>query len=768
MNQDFRRYRLHLSGRVQGVGFRPAVHRLARKLNWSGWVLNNDQGVILEVETAQSDGEAILESIKACLPTVARIENYHIQEIEPERIIGFSIANSEAKSPSATGRVPLIPDQAVCHECVDEMLDPQNRRYLYPFITCSVCGPRYSITKRLPFDRENTSMVAFPMCEDCLTEYRSPGDRRFHAQTISCPKCGPRLTLWEAQGGPLAAGADAIAQTVGALKQGRVIAVKSLGGFHLMVDATNEEAVATLRQRKGRETKPFAVMVEDLRVAEKLAFFSDTEQKLFQSAESPILLLRSSGEGLASNIAPGLKRLGLMRAYTPLHHLLLREVRRPLVATSGNLSDEPICYQNDEAFVRLTSVADLFLTHDRDIVVGQDDSIVRELAGRGTVLRLGRGHCPTAVDWTPGDSTERDETALAYGAHMKSSLALAIKGSDVIQVGPHLGTLETVVARDRFHQEIRRFPEFHDVKVTAAVCDLHPDYPSTWEADQSGLPVSRVQHHLAHVLSCMLDNQEYGPILGVAWDGSGYGADGTIWGGEFITLAPNGEWRRIGHLRTFLLPGGNQAVQEPRRAALGLFYEILGDTLFEEVPQCIQNQFTPIELNAFRKTLKTGLNAPRCSSVGRLFDGVAALLGVCERSQFEGQAAMLLEDLASGESDDRCSCDFRIAQRDGTFVLDWEPWLRTMFTQTQKGNGPEAIAADFHKALADGIVAMAERIGMPKIALTGGVFQNRRLTELTVTLLKKKGFIPLWHRQIPPNDGGIAAGQLLGRRIKCV
>jgi hydrogenase maturation protein HypF len=767
MGLKLRRYRLHVRGRVQGVGFRPTLHRIAVERGWSGWVLNDNYGVVAEVEGSQLDIEAALDLLKSALPSAARIEDCRIERITPEQSTGFTIRTSQGGHASHSGLTPLIPDQAVCNRCLQDVFDPDNRRYRYPFTTCSECGPRYSIARALPFDRETTSMAEFPMCPECSKEYDSPDDRRFHAQTIACPQCGPRLTLCARDGVAIARGDEALLEAVVHLKQGKVVAVKGIGGFHLMVDATNESAVAILRERKRREAKPFAIMVPGLAMAEYLGDLSSVERELFLGAESPIVLARSSGNGLAANVAPGLPLVGLMRAYTPLHHLLLREFQRPLVATSGNLTDEPICHRDAQAFVQLGSIADLFLIHNREIVVGLEDSIVREMAGRGTVFRLGRGLCPATVEW-PLSLEIPSRTVMAFGGHIKSSLALAPSGSKLIHLGPHLGSLETPDARSRYGEELRRFPGFHGVEVKAAVCDRHPDYFSTREAEHSRLPLARVQHHVAHVLSCLLDNRERGPVLGVAWDGNGYGGDGTLWGGEFLSVSAGGEWRRLGYLRPFRLPGGGRAVREPRRAALGLLYEIYGASLFDEPPEVLAELFNPEELAILRQSLAKGLNAPVCSSAGRLFDGVAALLGVSPISQFEGQAAMRLEGLAARKPPDGEFARIKIVKAGKTLVFDWEPLVKDILARRTRGDGLESLAAGFHMSLAYGILDMAELISIPKAALTGGVFQNRVLIEATVNLLREHAMTPLWHRNIPASDGGLAAGQILGLEIKCV
>lgn len=767
MNSGDRRYRLQIRGRVQGVGFRPTFHRVAVEQGWSGWVLNNGHGVAAEVEGPRLDIEKAMGSLRAALPRVARIDDCRIEEVRPWGSTKFEIRSSETHQTVNVEQAPLIPDQALCDSCIEEIRNPHNRRHLYPFTTCSECGPRYSITRALPFDRANTAMDAFPMCPKCRDEYSSPSDRRHHAQTIACPECGPRLLLKDSDGVTLAEGREASRRAAIELQLGKVIAVKGIGGFHLMVDATNEAAVQKLRARKRREAKPFAALVGDLSAAERLGHFSKVERDLFLSPESPIVLVRARSESLAPGVAPRLNILGIMRAHTPLHHILLWVLQRPLVATSGNLSDEPICYRDQDAIGMLGKVADLFLTHDREIVNGIDDSIVREIGGRGVILRLGRGLCPATANW-PSESAKPEQALLAYGAQIKSSLALSPRGSALIHLGPHLGSLDTVAARDRYAGELRRFPEFYGTQAVATVCDLHPDYTATVEAEKSGRPFTHVQHHAAHVLSCLVDNNEAGPVLGVAWDGSGFGGDGTLWGGEFLRVSADGTWSRLGHLRRFRLPGGDRAVREPRRAALGLLYEIYGETLFEQPPHIILKLFTRKELEVFGKTLRSGLNSPICSSAGRLFDGVAALLELCPKAQFEGQAAMELECSTRAGDCHGTLGSATLSQSEGMWVLDWEPVLVSILSEHERGHDPGRIAHEFHAALAKGIRSMSAAIGLPKVALTGGVFQNRLLTEMTIGELRAGGVTPFWHRNIPPNDGGIAAGQILGWRIKCV
>jgi hydrogenase maturation protein HypF len=702
--------RLHIDvcGAVQGVGFRPFVHRLAEELGLSGWVSNGCQGVSIELEGPRVD--SFIELLQRDLPPRASIQSLTFSDLEPIGYCGFEIRESDAAGDKTA---IVMPDIATCADCLREVFDPHNRRFRYPFTNCTNCGPRYSIVESIPYDRANTSMRLFAMCRACQTEYDDPSNRRFHAQPNACPDCGPQLDR-------------NIDDVAGAIRSGAVVAVKGLGGFHLMVDARNEEAICRLRERKAREEKPFALMFPSLEAVEEWCELSPPELQLLMSPPAPIVLLRRRVD-VSPGIAPGNPYLGVMLPYTPLHHLLMRELGFPVVATSGNLSQEPICIDESEARDRLMRIADEFLMHNRPIVRPVEDSVVRVMLGRPLILRRARGYAPLPL-------TIKHETPrmLATGAHLKSAVAVSM-GNQVF-LGPHVGDLETSEAVNAFEKSAASLIALHDKAIVRVACDAHPDYASTQHAQR--LPIARVpvQHHFAHILACMADNDLEGPVLGVSWDGAGLGTDGTIWGGEFLRVE-EGCFTRVAHLRTFRLPGGDRAAREPRRAALGVLYEIFGDALPDE---------------ALIQMLRRGVSSPRTSSAGRLFDAVASIIGIRDRCSFEGQAAMELEFAADAAPSDDI---YPIELKGG--ILDWEPMIRLILKDASKA------AARFHNALAEAIVTVARHIGEDRVVLSGGCFQNKYLTERTVTRLIETGFKPHWHQRIPPNDGGIAVGQVV-------
>jgi hydrogenase maturation protein HypF len=746
---DRQRLRVVLRGAVQGVGFRPFVYRLATEMSLVGWVSNSPQGVFVEIEGPPDRLEEFLVRLERERPPRAAVHSLEYAFLPLQDFSGFVIRESDG---AGERTVLVLPDIAACPDCLREVLDPGDRRHGYPFANCTNCGPRFSIIRALPYDRRHTTMAGFPMCEACRAEYEAPADRRFHAQPIACPACGPQLALWDPRGAVQAERQDALVAAAAAIRRGEIVAVKGLGGFHLMTDARSEEAVRRLRARKHREEKPLAVMAPALPWVESHCAVSPLEARVLASPESPIVLLRrrAGAAGVATAVAPGNPALGVMLPYTPLHHLLLREVEAPVVATSGNLSDEPICTDEREALDRLAGIADRFLVHDRPIARHVDDSVVRVLLGRELVLRRARGYAPLPIR-----VARPVRPALGVGAHLKNAVALGI-GQDVF-VSQHVGDLETVQAFEAFRAATRDLPALYDVRPELVGCDLHPDYLSTRHARAAGVPSVPVQHHVAHVLACMAENQLGGPVLGVSWDGTGYGPDGTVWGGELLRVSDRA-WERVAHLRTFPLPGGDLAVKEPRRTALGLLFELLGDEVFAQHDLAVLRSFRADELRILRQALARGLNCPRTSSAGRLFDAVAAILGLRHTRQFEGQAAMELEWAIGDAATDACY-PFAVRGEAWPLVLDWGPLIRALLDERALPLG--ALAAKFHNTLVEMIVAAARRLGERDIVLTGGCFQNRYLTERAVTRLRAEGFTPHWHQRVPPNDGGIALGQVV-------
>jgi hydrogenase maturation protein HypF len=741
------RVRLVIRGAVQGVGFRPFVYRLATELGLNGWVLNSAQGVFIEVEGKRDLLRQFARRIESDKPPRAFIQSLEQSVLDPIGYTTFEIRHSEE---SGEKSALILPDIATCADCLRELFDPTDRRYLYPFINCTNCGPRYSIIESLPYDRPNTTMRAFPMCSRCQEEYEDPLDRRFHAQPNACPECGPHLELWDEKGVRLAKHHEALLRATEAIREGWIVAVKGLGGFHLVVDARNDNAVRRLRERKRREEKPFALMYPSLERVKAHCEVNEVEERVLRSPESPIVLLRrKEPEAVAPAVAPNNPYLGILLPYTPLHHLLMRELGFPIVATSGNLSDEPICTDEQEALHRLSGIADLFLVHNRPIARHVDDSVVRVLMGRELVLRRARGYAPLPVP-----VKEPLPPLLAVGAHLKNTVALSVDRQ--VFLSQHIGDLETPQALDAFRRVIADVRGLWEHQPQAVACDMHPDYLSTRAAYQMGLPVTTVQHHVAHILSCMAENELEPPVLGVSWDGTGYGMDGTIWGGEFL-IVREGDWERFAHLRPFRLPGGDRAIREPRRSALGVLHELFGDGAWH----LIEKAFPESEYRVLRQMLRRGINVPLTSSAGRLFDAVAALVGLRQVVNFEGQAAMELEFLTHEVRTDE-TYPFSLAEGGSPCVLDWSPTVLAVLQEVRHGTSPSLIATRFHNTLVEMIVAIAHAAGLERVALSGGCFQNAYLTERAVHRLTEEGFRPYWHQRVPPNDGGIALGQVVG------
>jgi len=750
---NFERLKVSVRGAVQGVGFRPFIYRLATQLGLNGWVLNSAQGVFIEVEGVRDVLRQFLLRIEKEKPARASIQSLESCVLDAVGYDRFEISYSEQSGPKT---VLILPDIATCSDCLREILEPKDRRYRYPFTNCTNCGPRFTIVEALPYDRPNTSMKRFAMCADCYREYCDPMDRRFHAQPVACPRCGPYLELWDAGGSVITQRDDALIQAAQMVCKGKIVALKGLGGFQLIVDARDEHAIRELRMRKRREEKPFALLYPSIELVRRDCQVSELEERLLLSPESPIVLLqhRMPPVRLGASVAPSNPCYGVMLPYTPLHHLFMRELGFPVVATSGNLSDEPICIDEREALERLSGIADYFLVHDRPIVRHVDDSVVSVIRGRELVLRRARGYAPMPIHLR-----ESLPIVLAVGAHLKNSVCLSV-GTEVF-VSQHIGDLETAEAFSAFRNVVADFQRLYEASPDVIACDMHPDYLSTRYAAQLQAKPHLVQHHWAHVLACMADNELDPPVLGVSWDGTGYGSDGTIWGGEFL-LARETEFQRAGHFRPFRLPGGDAAVREPRRAALGLLYEALGENGLEKSSLAPVRDFSATELALVRQMLVRGFNSPVTSSVGRLYDAVASLLGLRQRVSFEGQAAMELEFLVQSGVEDI----YPFLLRNGPpYIVDWQPMLKEILGDLEQGRDAGIMAAKFHNTLAETIIAVAREIGELKIVLTGGCFQNRYLTERSVQRLSDSGFRCYWHQRVPPNDGGIALGQVVSAAI---
>jgi hydrogenase maturation protein HypF len=775
---------MEIRGAVQGVGFRPHVYRLAGELQLDGWVVNDTRGVRLEVEGSRHTVERFARRLREDPPPRAIVHDCTEEWLAPSGLGPFEIRGSDSGGELSA---VILPDLAPCPRCRAEVRDEGDRRHGYPFTNCTDCGPRLSIVRALPYDRPNTSMAAFVQCPACAREYGDPGDRRFHAQPNACPACGPHLVLLDGHGDPLSpasgAGGDhaIVDAAVGELGRGRIVALKGVGGFQLLVDATDEAAVQRLRRRKGRPHKPLALLVADVAEARRLCHVDADEARLLTSQEAPIVLLERRGAGrsrtrnaggpeadagggarrLAPAVAPDTSELGIMLPASPLHQIVVERFGRPLVATSGNRSDEPICTGTDEAVTRLAGIADRYLAHDRPIVRHVDDAVVRRSRGATRLLRRARGYAPLPI-------TTKHEVPplLAVGGHLKN--AVAVSRGRQITVGQHIGDLSTPEARDAFRRAVDDLVRMYRIEPEAVVHDSHPDYASSELARRWGGPLMQriaVQHHHAHLASVLaehgriLDERQ---VLGVTFDGTGYGPDGTIWGGEFLLGTAAGS-ERVAHLRTFTLPGGEAAVREPRRTALGLLHE--AGLVERGAALGVLGDLASRELTLIRRAMERGVNAPETSSAGRLFDGVAALLGMGRVVSHEGQAAGLLEHACHpGEA---CAYPFEVRAAAAEplhgrapRVVDWVPMLHAVLDDVARGVPRERIAARFHNGLASAVARIAAWVGVHDVALTGGCFVNRVLLDRAADALERQGHRVLLNRQVPPGDGGICLGQV--------
>jgi hydrogenase maturation protein HypF len=765
---DFVKQRANIAvrGAVQGVGFRPFVYRLACDLKLAGWVLNSPQGVFVEIEGEPESLEVFLAKLQAEKPPRAFVQSLETRYLDPVGYADFEIR------PSVAGGVLtalVLPDIAMCPDCLAEIRDPGNRRFRYPFTNCTNCGPRFTIIESLPYDRGNTSMRRFDMCRDCAREFADPGNRRFHAQPNACPECGPHLEFLDSAGNELASKHAALREAAAAIREGRIVAVKGVGGFHLMADARNGIVVDELRRRKHREEKPFALMYPTLDAVRAHCTLSPVEARVLTSAESPIVLVgrrtnSAPADGIAASVAPANPYLGVMLPYSPLHSLLLDELGFPVVATSGNVSDEPICTDEGEALERLRGIADVFLVHNRPILRHVDDSIVRVTLGRELVLRRARGYAPLPLQLQGVISG-----TLAVGGHLKNTVAVTTDGG--VFTSQHIGDLENAEAYRAFQDVITSFENLYRVTPARTAADLHPDYASTRYAHACGRPVISVQHHFAHVLACMAENELNDPVLGVAWDGTGFGSDGTVWGGEFL-VPEGGSFRRVACLRQFTLPGGDKAVREPRRSAFGLLYEIFGERTLDLSGPRFAESLSRRELELLGQMVARRIHAPWTSSAGRLFDAVASIVGLRQRVNYEGQAAMELE-FALDETADSQPYPFALNRRmemrlppdrlpdldaNGR-IINWEATILAVLADIERKAAIGRISRRFHDTLVEMILSVAVHVGIERVVLTGGCFQNVYLTSRTVQRLQAAGFRPYWHQRIPPNDGGIAVGQ---------
>ncbi|MFI5312420.1 MAG: carbamoyltransferase HypF [Gemmatimonadales bacterium] len=740
---------MRVTGVVQGVGFRPFVHRLALRHGLSGGVRNVAGAVEIQVEGAAEALEEFQAGLRLDAPPLSHIDGLESRAAGVSGVSGFRIEASR----DAEGDRPVPADVAICPQCEAELFDPDNRRCRHPFITCTDCGPRYTIIQSLPYDRERTSMAPFVPCEECRREYDTPSDRRHHAETVSCHHCGPHVWFEEGTAGLRVSNAVAVRLAASAIRTGKIVAMRGIGGFHLACDATSDNAVRRLRERKHRDEKPFAVMVRTLDEARAIGRVSDAEAALLTGPERPVVLLeRAMRSPIAPAVAPGLGSVGVMIAYTPLHHLLLRATARPLVMTSGNLSDEPIAALNDEARARLGAIADAYLLHDREIVARVDDSVVRVVDKAPLLLRRARGYAPLPIALPVASS----RPLAAVGPHLKNTFTL-VRSAQAF-VSPHIGDLDGLEGLAHYRATFERYRELFRIAPEVAVRDLHPGYLSTRFAEEMGLSrIISVQHHHAHVAAVSAEHGVTTPVVGLAFDGTGLGDDGNVWGAEFLVADLTG-YRRAAHLRYAPMPGGDLAAREPWRAALG--YLSLDEDAARAFALATAGIRPDERLMAFRQ-ISRGINAPMASSMGRLFDAAAAVLGVRTHSSYEGQAAMELEALAGSRP--AAPLDFPVREEHARLVLDPLPLLAALGELRQQGVAVEGLAARFHESVVTAAAAVALRVadaaGLATVALGGGSFQNARLLSGVRLRLEEAGMRVLVPRQLGPNDGAISYGQ---------
>ncbi len=741
------RVRARVEGTVQGVGFRPYVYRLAGELGLAGHVLNDSHGVVVEVEAAPETVEQFLARLPAEAPPLASIDRVTAETLAETGERGFAIRESPA---GGEPRAAVAPDTATCGDCLGELFDPADRRFRYPFTNCTNCGPRFTIVRGVPYDRPNTTMAGFEMCAACRREYEDPADRRFHAQPNACPECGPRARLVDASDRPAgAARADAVEAAARALLGGAIVAVKGLGGYHLACRADDESVVAALRTRKHREDKPFALMVRDLAEARELVECSPADEAQLDSRARPIVLaIRRDDARVAESVAPGAPELGLMLPYSPLHHLLVADAGIPLVMTSGNVSDEPIAYHDDDARERLATIADLFLLHDRPIETRTDDSVVRNVEDRPTILRRSRGHVPDGLP-LPGAPLH----LLACGAELKNTFALAKDGR--ARVGHHIGDLKNYETLRSFAAGIDHFQRLFAIEPEAVAHDLHPEYLSTkYAQEREDVALVGVQHHHAHLAACLAEHGEDGPALGAIFDGTGYGTDGTVWGGELLVGGLE-DFERVGNLFPVRMPGGEAAIRQPWRMACAWLAEARGAGPPPKPLAALVDGHAWEQVEAL---LRNGVASPMTTSAGRLFDAAAALCGIRTDVNYEGQAAIEFEAAA----DRREQGSYPLPVVDD--VLDARSTIRALLADLAAGASPHVVAARFHNSVAAGTAEAcaieAERHDVRCVVLSGGVFQNRLLFSRTAALLTDAGLRVVTPERLPPNDGGIAYGQL--------
>ena len=742
-----KRLRVNVKGIVQGVGFRPFVYQSALSHALGGYVLNNSEGVVIEVEGEEKNLSLFLNALQDNPPPLARIDTIESHNITVTGEKSFHIHHSDAGMVTTT---MVSPDIALCEKCKAQMNDKTDRRYAYPFINCTDCGPRYSIITRLPYDRPNTSMNTFTMCKECAKEYNDPNDRRYHAQPISCRECGPTLYLLDRNGKEIAKNNDAIGLTCKLIEEKKIVAIKGLGGFHLVCDALSDEAVSTLRERKKRPSKPLAVMFKDIEALKKEAFIGSKEEGLILSKEHPIVVVdKNKNSTLSAYVAPNIQRVGVFLPYTPLHTLLLKELDRPIVATSANLSDEPIIIDEKDIFTKLGDVVDAVLTYDREIVNGCDDSVIMQSGDEKVSIRVSRGYAPKSIV-LPKKSSKK---ILAVGANQKNTIALAFDGHIVLS--PHIGDLNSLEAFEYFTRTLETFKRFYDFEPDIIVCDRHPEYETTKWARQftkenEKIELLEVQHHHAHALACMA---EYGldeKVLSFCFDGTGYGEGGALWGGE-VLLSDVDDYERVHHLKPFRLLGGAKAVKEPRRVALSLLFECFTLEEILSLESETTKSFTSDEIKSLHTMWQKGLNSPYTTSMGRVFDAVASLAGVAQILGYEGESGLLLESIVEEEID--------LNKQFSYTIVDDSIDISAMVQEILHVKDPATISSMFISTTVHIILDIAGRYPLLPVVLSGGVFQNRVLVDKLVKEFKKRKIRYYIQKDTPVNDGSIALGQ---------
>ncbi|WP_425447356.1 carbamoyltransferase HypF [Dethiothermospora halolimnae] len=737
---------IKVKGVVQGVGFRPFVYKLALDNDLKGWVKNTSMGVYIDIEGKKSNIDKFIYTLENDPPSLSNIESISIEDKNIIRYKNFSIKNSAKEDESIT---LISPDMGICDKCLEDIKDIKNTRYRYPFTNCTNCGPRFSIIRELPYDRVSTTMEEFKMCDNCNKEYNNPLDRRFHAQPNGCPKCGPKVQLMDNQGKEIPS-YDPMKRAIKLIKEGNIVAVKGLGGFHLACDGKNQYVIDKLRNRKYRPTKPFALMMKDIRTVKKYSNLNNIEEEIISSNKKPILLLNKGKEKLPHNIAYNSNKLGVMLPYTPLHYLLFEDNIEVLVLTSGNINGMPICYENKEALKSLKNIADYFLIHNRKIHIPVDDSVVKVVLNKERVIRNARGYAPLSMTY------KNTTDILACGSHLKNTFALS--KNDNIFISQYMGDIESVESYKNFKSNLAHFKKIYNIIPKVIAYDYHPNYFSTEYIKNQDTQKMPVQHHHSHIVSCMFENKVKDRVIGIAFDGIGYGTDKSLWGGEFL-ICNYKNFNRVGHINYIKMPGGDKATKEPWKMAISYMDRLYGSNIYRNIPKHFKDKDT----DPLLAMIKNNINSPKCSSIGRLFDGVSAIVGYGNRVTYEGEGAIYLENIADKNETRRYGYD--IETIDEKHIVNTDNIIKGVVEDINKGVSPSIISKKFHNTIIDfsfkvcGLIR--DRFNIDKVALSGGVFQNEILLIGIYKKLVSKGFKVYTHKKIPCNDSGISLGQLI-------